>query len=208
MQEKVLEIYNKIKPELDELKEMAINKMYDDYFSKNEKAKNFIDSSNSISDGLRSLIGDSYYYSMLQENIFLLLDDLMKENTTDNHKVPSYLNSTNSNVFLPNQPYHRLSQFDFYCLNDKYANSENYGYRIFDSLGNKNQDDIEKIRSVIASLDMCDYLGFMAFDNGYFAEIYEYDGSTVYLFKVVFKNNKLEVGGLEVWENDTPKATC
>jgi len=204
MQEKVKEIYNKIKPEMAFLKEMAINKMYDDYFSKNEKTKDFIDLSKSREDGIRSLIGDSYFYTMMEENIILMLDEFMKENNTSNHKVPSWLDPTNSKLTLPNQPYHRFSQFDYYALNDKYANGEVSAYRVFDpKTGSGNQEDIEKIKSVIASLDLCKYLGFMAFDNGYFVEIYEFDDSIAYLFKCIFKSDKLEIVALEIWGDDS-----
>lgn len=208
MQEKVLEIYNKIKPQLDELKEIAIQRMYDDYFSKNEKTKKFIDASKTKEQGIRGILGDNFHYPMIEEYMIILLDEFLNENNELNHLVPSWRDSTNSNLFLPEMPYHRFSQFDYYILDTKYSNCHASAYRVFDLNGNKNTEDIEKIRSVIESLPFCNFLGFIAYNDGFITQFYEFDDEIVYLFKCIFRDGNLEIVALEIWNDDVPKDTC
>ena len=213
--DKIKEIYEKIKLDIDMLKEISINKMYDDFFSKSKRRKEIIDSSLSKEVGMRKIIGDSYYYSMLEDNIMLLLDPYISNNNSSNKKVSTWISSPYSPVIIPNREYKRLSRLDLYRLHKKYIDGSYKRLDVFDPeprfddeciLDDEYKepllyDEIEEIQKVISKLDKCNYLGFFGYYNGDFHELYEYNDSILYDFTAIFASDKLMVTKLEISKN-------
>ena len=106
--DKIKELYEKMNNEFNELKDIAVEAMYSDYFSKSKSRKEIIDNSLSKELGMRKIVGDNYFYEMLENKIMLLLDSYISNNNETNIKVET-TSTKESPIILPNRPYKRLS---------------------------------------------------------------------------------------------------
>ena len=220
--EDIKRIYDRIKKDIDILKEISIKKMYDDFFSKSKRRKEIIDSSTSIEIGIRKIVGDSYFYSMLEDNIMLLLDEYISNNNKTNIKIPNYYNTIASPISIPNREYKRFSRMDSYELYKKYIDGEYIRLDVFNNEPNISleysfimdddykdpllYDEIKEIQKVISILDKCLYLGFYTVCDGNMHELYEYNDILLFDFTVNLIDEKLLVTKLEIsgatWELD------
>ena len=220
--DKIKKIYERIKSDLEELKLIAINNMYDDYFAKSKKSKYIIDSSISKEIGIRKIVGDSYYYAMLEDNIMLLLDEFISNNNPTNIKVPTLYNS-DSPITIPNREYKRLSRLDMYRLSKEYIDGDYNRLDVYDNNPKLDdelildedykepllEEDIKKISNIISKLDKCNYLGFFVLSNGDYHELYEYNNCVLLDFTAILDNDILKITTLEMsgnlWELENIK---
>ena len=212
--EDIKRIYDRIKKDIDILKEISIKKMYDDFFSKSKRRKEIIDNSSSIEIGIRKIVGDSYFYSMLEDRIMLLLDEYISNNNKTNIKIPNYYDTITSPISIPNREYKRFSRMDSYKLYKKYIDGEYIRLDVFNNEPNISfeysfimdddyedpllYDEIKEIQKVISILDKCLYLGYYTVCDENMHELYEYNDILLFDFTVNLIDDKLLVTKLEI----------
>lgn len=215
--DRIKEIYEKIKNELDELKEIAQNKIYG-YFAINRRYKEVIDDSDSLEIGLRKFLGDDYYYSFLEDEIMLLLDPYISNNNPTNFKIPTRFNYLDSPVNIPNEGYKRISYGYYYKLYRERIDADYKRLDVFDdNPGNTLlvddddylisdeeykepilYEDVKEIQEFISNLNKCEYIGFVGMEDGNFHELYLYKNNILFDFTVALYKGKLNVLKLEM----------
>ncbi len=212
--DKVKEIYEKIKDELDELKVIAQNKIYDK-FSKNRRYKETIDESESLEIGLRKFLGDNYYYSFLENEIMMLLDPYISNNNSTNFKIPTRFYYLDSPVNLQPEDYKRISNTYYYKLYRETIDGDFMRLDVFDDNPADHllfdddifseeykepilYEDVKEIEEIISNLGKCEYVGFVGMDDGNFHEVYIYKKLILIDFTVALYNGKLNVLKLEM----------
>lgn len=207
--DKIKEIYERIEDDLMELKDIVIDNLYD-YYSKNKRLKEYIDDAPTKEIGMRKLLGDSYFYPMIEDKIMILLDPYLSNNES-NIKVDTYI-TTKTPLTLPNQPYKRVSKFDHYmiCKNyidGRYESLNLHDYSDYDYLEDDEDDDkfiipenFKKITNAISKLDKCRYLGFSTYNDGFYHELYERnDCNILYDFSSTLIDERLSIIRLEIY---------
>ncbi|MCR4898388.1 MAG: hypothetical protein K5892_04085 [Acholeplasmatales bacterium] len=210
--DRIQEIYKKIEKEIAELKEIAIEKMYVDYFSKYRHRKAFVDNAETKEIGMRKLVGDCYYYSILIDQIVSLLDPYISNNNSTNNKVQTWITHCESPIIMPNNPYKRLTHMDIYKIRKDYIDGDYDRLDVFDyktMLDDYLNDDIEpllmkdikKINKILSKINKCKYIGFFVYDEGEYHELFEYKNDIMFEFIAILIEDKLKVLKLEMFGN-------
>lgn len=201
MQEIIEKIIAKTEPEFLELRNKAIDEIYDYLITQKPQSKEYIDNASSREDGIRNILGD-YFYIMLEDRILVNFDDFLS-NVKEIERVGIWETGVKEpKLILPNKPYKRISLLDDYKIREKY---EDYDYDIIDVYDyvdehhfKENEGNIEIISEIIKGLDCCEYLGAALKNNRLYAELYKYNDDALYSFNVVLGSKGLEIVSLEI----------